>query len=191
MRHISLLLLFSLGLAWGCGPGNKNQVASSEIIHTTDSSGPTNDPGLDIAQVPTHTVPQNPELKSLHNIRYSFKITIPVEWTALDKSGNGDGFAISIPGNPVEILVYGETYDSALSAFYESDCSEAGDYAFDNGTMGRHCIQGGANSFWMVNDRIKINLYIKDLNSLSPAEADLFAAMAKSLSFFETGARSS
>jgi hypothetical protein len=183
------------GLPWACGPGKKDQPSTTETDKTTDTLVHTGvdagEQGLDIEEVPTHAVPENPILKSLHNIRYSFKINIPRAWTALDKSGNGDGFAISVPGNPVEILVYGEAHEKTLAEFYESGCTEVTDYLFDNGSQGKHCVQGGTHSFWMVNERYKINVYIKDLNSLSPKDAEMFDAMAKSLSFFEPSAKSS
>lgn len=71
--------------------------------------------------------------KSFGNARYNFWITIPQEWRAFDRSGNGDGYFIEC-GNPdIDMRVFGGNYLPEL----EDTNKIAGEaFLFDSGVQG-------------------------------------------------------
>jgi len=186
----SIFLVLSLCIISSC----KNKKPLSESLKEGNTGTKTeqtetlhDEEGLivdEFEEVASHNLPNKKGYKTLHSLRYHFAIDIPETWFGKDKSGNGDGFYISIPNVETEISVYGESAEADIIEMYNSMCTELTDYTFGNGFTGTKCSTGKEITYSQIAKKTIISAYIKDITVLTESEKAAFEEMVNSLRFF-------
>lgn len=197
MSHSKLLLiglLFAIQFTYSCKSSNKNadqQLSATESQHQNEPK--VNEEGLIIDEAEAVTPvgsSENDGFFTYQNARFSFAIDAPTEWSVVDKSGNGDGFFIDIPGeDSIEIRIYGERYDEALAEFYEADCKEKSDFEFDSGFTGTRCVSEKAITYSVINKTDRINVYISNWDKAQLSNKVNLTTLIKSLRFINDEAQ--
>lgn len=194
MLQVSSFALFTFSLCLivtSCKDASKPNSSSDnqQAVQSPTEETVVNDQGLIVDQ-PKDVAPsglsENEGFLTYTNSRYSFAIDAPKTWSVIDKSGNGDGFFISIPEeDQVEIRIYGEKHDELLAEFYDSSCEDKQDFEFSSGFTGVRCVSPEEMTYSVIHQENRISAYIKYWDKAKISNRVNLTTMIKSLRFLQ------
>ena len=123
------------------------------------------------------------ETQSIGNPRFNFWIDIPKEWTAEDRSANGDGFFIYGADSSLDIRVYGSLRvidEEEEWAILTKGCKTK-DFHFLDGHIGKQISCDYSLSFIRLSKDDLITFYVHGPRALIMSKLKLFETIAKSL----------
>lgn len=196
MQQLSLPLLFLSTILFitSCGSSGKKQDGNSsdstttviENKHLKGADSIALEEGYDEAE---YEESASEGFKTLHNQRYSFKIDIPIQWKAVDKSGNADGFHLRLGNDTAtDLRVFGEQFEPSLAELYTADCDQLKTFEFADGFEGKNCISENEKTFFRTKDGIRLVVYIKGWNALDQTTRINLISSIKSLRFTQENA---
>ena len=117
--------------------------------------------------------------KYIENGRYRFEFQIPVTWSAIDSSTNGDGFFIQTDNPETDIRVYAQYF---LQQRMDASCEWSKAFIFNDGHVGSICSMNENELMFYRNDsHIQLTMYVKATKDWIENHKTEFYEMAKSI----------
>lgn len=117
------------------------------------------------------------------NERFGFTFELPSNYTAKDKSNNGDGYFIVTGQKDVDLRIYGENINgNELMAEMElSTCERTETFLFGNGFPGILCFQSGDKYYYYDTPKTRIVFYVHGPKIWQERNQTIINAIAKSI----------
>lgn len=121
--------------------------------------------------------------KTITSDRYGFTIEIPDNWTATDKSNNGDGYFLSVGDKSVDLRVYGENLagNEILAEMELKTCETTENFIFANGYPGIKCYQSGDYYYYYDTPKTRVIFYVHAPKNWVERNKVLIESVVKSL----------
>jgi len=121
--------------------------------------------------------------KKITSDRYGFTLEIPSNWTATDKSNNGDGYFLSTGDKAVDIRVYGENLqgNEIMAEMELATCETSEKYIFGNGYPGIKCYQSGDYYYYYDTPKTRVIFYVHATKNWVEKNKILIESVVKSL----------
>ncbi len=127
---------------------------------------------------------QDKDFKTVSNDRFGFKIAIPKEWEAINRSDNQDGIFIKTGNDKTDLRVYGEQLSKTSMDLNAPDCKEKKAFSFADGQEGFKCLSNNdVLMYYQETEEKRITFYIKAPAEWRSTQADRLKRIAKSLTF--------
>lgn len=176
----ALVLVIFLG---GCKSPKADEAVDGELIADTISEQPTLAEIIDDEATPAHYTTAGDGTQLVLNERFGFTFKLPANYTATDKSNNGDGYFIETGDKGVDLRIYGENIDgNTLMAELElSTCESTESFRFANGFPGTLCLQSGDRYYYYDTPKTRIICYVHAPKIWMQRNESKITEMAKSI----------
>ncbi len=159
-------------------------VVKDTVITITKDSPETLNEIIDAES--TDAVYEDADKKGYNKIssdRYGFSFEIPKEWTATDKSNNGDGYFLSNGDKTVDLRVYGENLkgNEVMAEMELKTCETSEKFTFRNGYPGIKCKQSGDYYYYYDTPKTRVIFYVHAPKKWIDDNAILIETIAKSV----------
>jgi len=117
------------------------------------------------------------------NERFGFTFALPANYSATDKSNNGDAYYIVTGEKDVDLRIYGENINgNELMAEMElSTCERTETFHFGNGYPGILCYQSGDKYYYYDTPQTRIVFYVHGPKIWQERNAVIINTIAKSI----------
>ncbi len=117
------------------------------------------------------------------NERFGFTFELPANYSATDKSNNGDGYFIVTGDKDVDLRIYGENINgNELMAEMElSTCERTETFHFGNGYPGTLCYQSGDKYYYYDTPKTRIVFYVHGPKTWQERNDAIINTIAKSI----------